>query len=59
MNEERERQILTEAMKHNCCNGHVYYDGRCGDGPIYIHADNCPEGKLEKLRYDYWGMDRR
>jgi hypothetical protein len=55
----REKQIMAELAKHNCCNGHVYYDGRCGDGPIYIHEDNCRVGKREKAADDYWANDRR
>jgi hypothetical protein len=51
--------VLEEEMKHRCCDGHVYYDGRCGDGPIYIHEEGCPVGRREKREEEYWSMDRR
>lgn len=58
-NKNRSKIIIQENLKHTCCNGQVYYDGRCGDGPIYIHQEGCPVGKREKLEADYWNMDTR
>jgi hypothetical protein len=48
-----------EAAKHTCCNGYVYYDGRCGDGPIFIHDKHCAQGKREDAEWDYWSRERR
>ena len=58
-NVDQNRIILEEKLKHNCCNGEVYYDGRCGDSPIFIHDKNCPVGKRQKLEDEYWSMDSR
>jgi len=42
-----------------CCNGYIYYDGRCGDGPIPIHEKTCPVGKREEAEWAYWSRERR
>ena len=48
-----------EAAKYSCCDGYVYFDGRCGDGPIFIHEKHCKVGKDEAARQDYWNSERR
>lgn len=42
-----------------CCNGYIYYDGRCGDGKIAMHDKNCPVGKQEEMSRRYWEKERR
>lgn len=55
----RKEIITEEEAKHSCCDGYVYFDGRCGDGPIFIHEQGCREGKREQAEYDYWEQERR
>lgn len=54
-----EEIIDEEAAKHDCCDGYVYYDGRCGDGPIWIHRDGCREKRREEREQRYWDRERR
>ncbi len=51
--------VAEEESKHDCCNGYVYYDGRCGDGPMYVHTETCRVGKREKREQDHWDNERR
>ena len=38
MNIKKEKENVNNINKQNtCCNGYVYYDGRMGDDPIYMH----------------------
>ena len=53
------KRKLEERLKHSCCNGYVYYDGRAGDDAIFIHTDECPVGQQEKAEQDYWDMEGR
>jgi len=60
LNEKSYDEIIEEEeSKHNCCNGYVYYDGRCGDGPIFIHEKACRVGKQEERERKYWDRERR
>jgi hypothetical protein len=40
------------------CAKEMYYDGRCGDGPICMN-DNCPEKRRLDMERAYWANDRR
>lgn len=52
-------RILEEESKYNCCNGYVYFDGRCGDNPIYIHEKNCRFGRRESIEHQRWNNEKR
>ena len=51
-------EIKRKAEKY-CCDGYVYYDGRCGDDSIFIHEKSCKVGKKEQRMWDYWNRGRR
>ena len=57
--ELKESQINKVAAENNCCNGYVYYDGRAGDLPIFVHDKHCPRGKQEAYEQQAWDCDRR
>lgn len=51
--------IGDEEAEHDCCNGSVYYDGRCGDGPIYVHEKSCRRGRREECERRWYDRERR